>query len=271
MHAAPQTLARGPKMDPSGWIRRGPPGLGLWDPASLSDADVHTLWQFRLRYVDLKPDVDPRDDLAAYTSFLGQASHVWVWLDRQELIGTALHHTRSVDFAGELRHFVQSDYGFIARRGRALAMLSQAWVYARLYFAKLRSPTYVVGFVYPQSFLVYAGTLSACRLLGESTMSAEERRFAEQLARDLGGKGWDPDRLRYAFPTHPRERQIVAAHPGRAAALARYEALNPDWHDGYGLFFFAPMSLNSIREAGRSLLSRRRRSRRRARAEPSAG
>lgn len=261
MAAVPQNSESSPELDPSRWVRRGPPGLGLWDPASLAENDIRALWRFRLRYVDLKPAVDPRDDFAAFTAFLRQASDVWVWLDGRELLGTSIHHTGQLEFDGQRRYFVQSDYGFIARRGRALAMLSQAWVYTRMILAHPRSPTYVAGFVYPHSHLVYASTLSNCWLLGEPGMPAGEQAFAEHLAQLLGGKGWDPARRRYSFPTLPRERRVATSAPGRAEALARYEALNPAWQDGYGLFMLARVGPRSILEACGSMVSRARRAR----------
>ena len=249
-----------PQLDASRWVRRGPPGLALWDPASLSADDIHALWRFRLRFMDLKPDVDPGADHAAYTAFLREASDVWVWLDGRTLVGTSAHHTGQLEFRGQTRHFVQSEYGFVdpRGRGRAVAMLSQAWVYTRMILAHPRSPTYVVGFTYPHSYLVYAGTLSRCWLLGEPGMPAEDRAFAEDLASRLGGERWDPARRIYAFPTLPRERRLAPASPARAVALARYQALNPGWSAGFGLFMFARVDPYSIAEASLSMLSRAR-------------
>lgn len=252
-----------PRLDPARWVRRGPPGLALWDPASLSDADIRQLWRFRLRYVDLKPEVDPRDDLASYAAFVRKSSYAWISLDRGALIGTAMHHTGQVEFAGETRRYVQSDYGFIARRGRAAAMLSQAYVYTRAYLAAPRAPTFVVGFVYPHSYLVYAGTLRDCWLLGDTGLPAAERPFVEHLARALGGARWDPQRSRCSFPTRPRELRPATSARGRADALARYEALCPDWPAGHGLFFVAPVHLHAFITAARSLVERFRHARRR--------
>jgi len=89
-------------------------------------------------------------------------------------------------------------------------------------------------------------------------MPAEDRAFAEDLASRLGGERWDPARRIYAFPTLPRERRLAPASPARAVALARYQALNPGWSAGFGLFMFARVDPYSIAEASLSMLSRAR-------------
>lgn len=228
-------------LDSSAWVARGLPGLSLWDPASLSDADLAALYRFRRRYVDLKPTTDPDDDAAAFTAFFRTATDAWIWLRRGEVVGIGAHRTASIDFDGMRRTYTWSDYGFIAKRGRPLPMLSQAFVYARSSATRL-GPAYILGFCYPQSFVAFAETTSTVWLLGEPDLPRHELDLATHLAANLGASRWDPISRHYDFPTLPRERVSTRA-PRRAELLARYEAVNPEWRTGRGAFMFARLDL----------------------------
>lgn len=243
-------------VDPRRWRRIGPKGLSLWEPSSLSDDDVRELWRFRLRFMDLKPSVDPEEDYASFADFVRRADVAWVLLDGAAIAAISFYRNEVIEHAGRRYHVLFGEYGFAALRGDPRMVLAILWLFVQPLVRGRGRAVYYFGFAYPHSYLSLARASSHVWLLGDEAMPTRERAIADALGRRLGGERWDPVRRRYDFPTLPREAVPRASAPHRARLLAHYERLNPEWREGQGLLLLNRLDAGTIPHALRAALRR---------------
>lgn len=247
--------------DTTRWRRRGPPSLFNWDPRSFSEADIDAFYEFRARFVDLKPTTDPARDRAAFGDFVRRADDAWVWVRDGRVCGTVFHrHERHV-LRGRVHSFTFSEYGYTAVRGHPNLILGGAAAYVSRYLRDPRRPAYFGGFAYAKGFIPFAMAIPDVWLLGEEGMPEEERVLAAHLAAEWGGSRWDPERHVYSFATLPRETPNTPRERHRRA-LAHYERLNPRWSEGMGLFMLARIDHRSLTSVAFAALRRALRRRR---------
>lgn len=250
-------------VDPRHWRRIGPKALGLWEPSSLSADDIRALWRFRLRFMDLKPSVDPEDDYANFAGFVRAADVAWILLDDDGIAAISFYRNEVVEHDGRSYRVLFGEYGFAALRGDPRMVLAITWLFVQPLVRGGGRPVFYFGFAYPHSYLSLVGAAGDTWLLGDEAMPAREEAIAAALGRRFGGASWDPVGRRYSFPTLPREAVPRASAPHRAGPLAHYERLNPDWREGQGLLLLTRLGAGSIPAALNAALRRIRTRRRR--------
>ncbi|MEZ4473836.1 MAG: hypothetical protein R3F60_24210 [bacterium] len=212
--------------------------LVLGSPEALADEDIDVLWRLRARLIDLKPEVDPADDRAAFGVVIRRAHRV----------------ARMLDAAGDVVAFqdlavhiwprllvLQSEYGFCEPRWRGhpllplmgFGMVVPAWARhgrgRRAWF---------VGDAYPTGFRPFVHGFPQVHLAGEP-VSEELEALLAWLPDHLYGGAWDPVRQRVCLRTLPPRPPM---RDGRdVEMLARYERVNPAWAEGYAAFLVLPL------------------------------
>ncbi|MCA9527181.1 MAG: hypothetical protein KC549_12890 [Myxococcales bacterium] len=228
--------------------------LRIRKPGALADADVDTLWRLRGRLIDLRPEIDPADDRAAFFACIRAAHRVAVLTDAEgEVVG---FQDISVHKWPKLL-ILQGEYGFLEPRWRGhpmlpimtLLLIVPPWVRHQ----RGRDAWYV-GDAYPSGFLPFARSFPVVYLAGEADVPAAAADFVAWLPQRLYGDTWEPEASRVRLRTRPRPPVVRSARD--AAVVERYERVNPGWAGGYAAFLLLPLDarfLQGLPTIGRRL------------------
>ncbi len=206
---------------------------------------IDACWQLRRKLIDLKPEVSSSDDATAFAADLRNAWRVGFLYDHTgELRGFAdMNVHRLTDGLG-----LRGEYGFTdpsIRRHPAiptiyLRLLLEAMIRERAMTARF------LGDMYPQSYRMFTRAMNGVWLVGEAGAPTWVDRLRRTVIPELYGARWEANQLRVRMRTmpHPFEQHTAAD----AKLLQRYEALNPDWREGYCAIMAFEFSLSSVLE-----------------------
>lgn len=222
--------------------------LQVVDGAGLGDEDIDAMWALRAQFMRLKPDVREQDDRNLFASWLRTPG------------GTVAIGT---DRAGTIQAFIEMKSRVVEHRGRPYGVLFGNFVFAST--AYRNHPAYVVGNcwnlaihalrhrvrrlvwvvpLYPPSFVVGARTFPTFWLAGEPDVPEDIASLVDVVVPELYGDGWSPERKVLRMRTIPRPYE--PSSPTTRRLMARYEARNPDWRDGYSLVCVVPITLTVL-------------------------
>ena len=68
--------------------------------------------------------------------------------------------------------------------------------------------------------------------------------MAQQLAREVFGDSWHPNEQLVRMRTLPPPMPMGSTES--RASLARYEARNPNWREGWGIVFIMPITASNL-------------------------
>lgn len=222
--------------------------LRVVDGAGLSDEDIDGMWALRAQFMRLKPDVREEDDRALFATWLRTpGGTVAIGRDR----------------AGAIQVFIEMKSRMVEHRGRRYEILFGNFVFASA--AYRNHPAYVVGNfwnlavhvirhrslrclwmvpLYPPSFVVGARTFPMVWLAGEPDVPEEIASLVDTIVPELYGDGWSPERRILRNRTIPQPYK--PSSPTTAQILARYEARNPEWRDGYSALCVVPITSSGL-------------------------
>ncbi|MCA9542856.1 MAG: hypothetical protein KC613_00655 [Myxococcales bacterium] len=156
---------------------------------------------------------------------LGEAQGLWA--TREQVLTVAGRRCLLI-YADQvwLRESARGDAAFVVSTLRhGLALCARARCHR----------VFIGGLANPLSYNALQGWFGTLRCLAEGDIPAAERSLLEAVAKALGER-WDGQRARarlLVLPPHIPSH--VLTRPGAAERIAHYEALNPDWADGWGL------------------------------------
>lgn len=244
--------------------RRGAPmklrGLDLRvvGGSTLGDDDIDAMWALRAQFMALKPDVRPEDDRALFAAWMRMpGGTVAIGRDR----------------AGAIQVFIDMKSQVVEHRRREWLVLFGNFVFASKAYRD--HPAYVIGNfwnlalhvvrhpsrrivwvvpLYPPSFVAGARTFVTTWIAGEAGVPEAFESLVDAHAPDLYGNGWSPERKLLRMRTLPQP--YVPSSPTTARLLARYEARNPGWREGYAVMCVIPLDLANLLGAARLALRR---------------
>jgi len=89
---------------------------------------------------------------------------------------------------------------------------------------------------------------------GESQVPKPIAKLIDRAAPELFGASWLPGERLIKMRTIPQ--QYEPRSPEAREIMARYEARNPHWREGYGVLMVAPMSLSNLLGPAKLMLRR---------------
>ena len=152
--------------------------------AQLVAADVERLWRFRLRFVRLKPEVDPPVDLEKFHALLVSATTVY-WGENHagDICGMLMSKQFDWEHRGQRRKGLLAEYAFVdpAYRGTTTAMVALLKASARMLW-RLRRPEVWLGSVgYLQSCVAATRYMGEVHYLGDPGLPDEAQSFMQHL------------------------------------------------------------------------------------------
>ncbi len=224
----------------------------LIDPIEALDARIlEDLWEFRLRFVDIKPDVGLDVDKRLFKSKVGRGGSVVRFYDRNDaLVAFFDFRGQATEFGGRSHLVVGGDFAFFEpewRRHPALVLTILFTIGAAVRRHGWRRKVWFVGAAYPSAYLSLAGTLSDIRVAGVAS-NREDVALLEHLGQLLYGDSWVSGHYRVQNRTLPPPFTPPPTVWGRDA-FRFYEAVNPDWAAGYSMLLMIPVDARCIAEA----------------------
>lgn len=220
----------------------------------LDEATLDAMWRLRVDTFPLKPEVDPAADRAAYAARvrMGQRTMLLRTGDG-DVRGTFSFHWRDSTDGRALWLF--PEYGYLHADHRGHPAL--AWGVARGLIAALRAagrrPLWFAGIGYPRSHQSLARPFGTLHTLADPDLPDDARAALLALHETFAGDRWDRATHRVWLPTLPRERRPDTPGP----VWRRFEAICPDWADGYGVGLAARIDLRVIARAAAEGRARR--------------
>ena len=258
---------RAPGLGP--WIA-GAAADGLWlgearlrlvpGPA-LSPAERDGMWALRASLMRFKPEHDLAAGRRAFDARLALGQQTVLLHDRAEaVVGMFSVHWAPADDGSAL--YIFPEYGFLHVDHRASPglALGAGLALAQALRAAEGRPVWFGGIGYPRSFQSLGRGLRPLFCLADAGAPPAARAALAALHQRFAATTTDPVRHRVWLPTLPEP-----AKPGPKSAIwARYEAVNPDWAQGYGLGFVAPVGWATVGRVLGDVAARARVRRRRA-------
>jgi hypothetical protein len=218
--------------------------------ASLSDQEIRELWKFRLSLVNLKPTVSPEQDLAAFTADLRWPGWVWILRDQGQVAGMFLQRAEPIDFGGRRLLAMMPEYGFLAPhlRGHPVLPLASLTLTMLAIGRHQRLPWFVAASTYPPGFIAFRRALRPFWHLRSPDLPPRERELLLHLGRRISGEKFDENGGTVEMRTRPivTRDPATSSHADARAIHAEYQAANPAWREGRGLFFLFPLGAGQI-------------------------
>jgi hypothetical protein len=146
------------------------------------------------------------------------------------------------------------EYGFLHADHRASPALAlgTGLALAQALAAADGRPVWFGGIGYPRSFQSLARGIDPMYCLADADAPPAARAALQALHQHFAPATTDPVRHRVWLPTLPE-----AAKPGPKSPMwARYESINPDWAQGFGLGFVAPVGWATVGRVLRDVAAR---------------
>lgn len=218
---------------------------------SLTDDELRALWRFRLTLVQLKPTVTPERDFEVFSGDFAWPGWVWILYEQdgaeRRVAGFFLQRGTPLTFEGEELLCLLPEYGFLAPHLRGHPVLPLGTVAVTL-LSLARHPLrrkYVAASTYPPGYIAFRRAIRPFWTVHEPDLPARERRLLHHLAARVSPTSFRPDDGTVTMRTVP-----YVDPPGKNADSRRlfstYEAQNPHWREGRGLFFLFPLSARTL-------------------------
>lgn len=204
----------------------------------LTDEEVRSLWQYRLRIFRLKPDIEPEQDWLWFRDLTRKSNDIWRFQDvGGQLVGFYQSRTLTRTIQGRAVSVVIADFAFIDRRfrGHPVTQLALARTLAPILAASLRRPTYALAVPYPTTLT--SATRRGGRPIydGEAVPGSLDAAVMDSFRLELTGDETPGSIVSMnTIPETPSE--IWQRRHVGDAALKEYEQRNPRWREGYCLF-----------------------------------
>lgn len=233
--------------------------ISLQQGTTLDDAAIDEMLALRAQFMRLKPGVHPADDRALLAAWLrAPGCTVAVARDRAGALQCFMDmNSRRVEHGGHAHVVCYSNFGFASLAYRshpayAIGNLENLSVHGYRHGLTLR--LLWTGAAYPASFIAIARTFPRVWACSDPEAPPRLVSVVDHAAPQIFGDGWLPHerlvRMRTLPPPH------APKSPEGQAALRRYEARNPRWHEGYGLMIVVPLTLSNLVGAVRLALRR---------------
>ncbi len=232
--------------------------LRVHEGPALDEATIDACVALRGQSMGLKPHITPADDRAQLAAWL-RASGATVAIARDDA-GTVHSfidmNARRFDHAGHNYLVCFGNYVFASPQYRshpayALGNLWSLLVHCRRH--RTVSPIVYTGALYPPSFIVGARTFPRFWAASEPDAPPQLVSLLDRAAPEIFGSGWDPTTRLLTMRTLPSPH-VPRSEAGRAA-MARYEACNPRWREGFGVLMLAPLVPANVAGLLRRLLA----------------
>ncbi len=221
--------------------------------AKLSEAELEDCVTLRRSLMRLKPETDPAEDTASVRRALRGSDHMFRLVDSagrlQSFTGFQVHEPEGR--TGPLLYEVVHSYSRREARGHPLL----AWMLVRVGLPLLQRglgrERWMIGIgVYPQSYRLAHRYGAQCGSSLDPRLPEHVRRATCALAAERYGSRWDPERHVVRLRTIPEDvspRWLARAHG--AAWWNEYQRINPDWREGWGGVFVAPVRVSDVLSA----------------------
>ena len=143
--------------------------------------------------------------------------------------------------------WTQDEYYFIdpAWRGHAGPELARVRQFARI-VGRGGPPCWFVGECYPASYLVARDAFGHLDTGADPLTDPWVRDVLVQLGTRIAGDRFDPETGLIRTDTIPPPAPARFARPAHEAGFRAYEAVNPDWRDGWTVLFVARIDARAI-------------------------
>ena len=225
--------------------------LSLVDGPTLRDADIEEMWGLRARFMTPRPEIAVADHRESFASWMRAAgSTVALARDRAGAIQVYIDmNSRRWEHKGESYLVCHGNYIYAATEYRNHPAYTLG-NFRNLFAQLLRRRTWPtkrvlwVGPAFPSSFVVGARTFREFWAAGEPDVPHDIAEVIDGVAPHLLGEWWVPDTRLVRVLSLPPEYVPHSREGG--AILARYEARNPRWREGYCTLIVAPLTLGNI-------------------------
>lgn len=219
------------------------PRSSTTEGAALSEDDLRELWQFRGRFLDLKPSVDPQADFATLSDLVRRG---WLWRlrDAEGRLLAALATLAHVETL-EGRQFVHLnfEYAFFEGAHRRSFATRMAFVtgIARVFALARGRPIYLCTAAYPGAAASLGETFPMWLPGAEQGMTAWEREARSALGAHYDG--YDPHNGLVTMRTLPRERTKPPSRPDAKRTWDAYMRCCPEWGEGTAVLLFGRITM----------------------------
>jgi hypothetical protein len=225
--------------------------MTLEDGPKLSEQTLDEMLALRAQFMSIKPEIRPEEDRELFVSWMRSpgctvaisrdaAGVIQVYLDMNSLRHE--HQGRSYLICYGNFVFASAEY-----RSHPAYTIGNFWnLFAQLHRNKMRWSDHVIytGTLYPTTFLMGARVFPSFWAAGEPGVPPEIAAVIDQVSPQIFGKSWMPDERLIRMRTIPQD--YVPRSPEMAALLARYEARNPRWREGYGVVMINPLNVSNL-------------------------
>jgi hypothetical protein len=220
----------------------------LHDGHTLDDDVIDEMLALRAQFMRLQPDIDPDVDRTLFADWMrAPGNTVAIARDRADTLHTFIEmNTRRITQAGKAHLMCYGNFVFAspAYRNHPAYTLGNFWNLATQTRRNRERPTAWVVAVYPTAFNSGARTFPDFWALGEPEVPKTLSELARKLAHDVFGDNWFPDELLVRQRTLPPPFSVGSDES--KALLARYEARNPNWRDGWALACVLPITASNM-------------------------
>ncbi len=206
--------------------------------SSLDEDTLQTMWELRVRQLELKPHVDRDEDLRRFKIRCRDARAVMLLEASDAIAGFFVLHWLDAEASDGPYVALLPEYGYVDRpyRGHPTFALAAFRGFVRVLREADGRPVWFAGVGYPRSFVLLQSLLDPMHTPVD-TDAPPAAQHALQLLRELYiGEDWDPVTHQVQMPTIPEDP------PAQKLAIlqeqpiwTRYEAVNPRWREGVGL------------------------------------
>jgi hypothetical protein len=211
---------------------------------------LEELFELRRTLIDLRADVRIEDDFASFRLFLkGDGARVTLMRQTDGTIAGFLGwYAREASIPKGRIVAIDCDYFFMKSSFRGHFMMSALAFdcYARGARQFRNTRVAIVGHGYPASVLSGGRYSDRVRFLQDPDATSWEREMMYSFADRFCPQSFDRDKGIVRMRTVPKESRKVPRSAKAREILARYEAYNANWPDGFGLLYlihYTPVSI----------------------------
>jgi hypothetical protein len=214
----------------------------------LPDKFVKLMWVFRLKLIQLRPEVTLESDFAEFEKFVKKAKLNTLLFKNGDLVGMLSLAIYDMKWNARTIKIFNPDYFFLDNTLRRtfwpllIHMRSQLYCILRYPFHK----KFVVALGYPSSFISSDKLTPGFYFLGENSPSLYHEVLSHYLKNILNvGESSQKSGI-VKMKTKPLEVAQVPQSESNLLRLKRYQIANPNWRDGYGIAFVTNLSFPDV-------------------------
>lgn len=218
----------------------------------LTEDIIREVWSLRLELLKLRKSKE--DDWAYFREMVSRPDSGLILARDNENVLQGFYSMAyfPIDHEGRKALLVYSKYLYFRKAYRGNSVLITSGIQLLPYMVKKYGfrMLYLTISAYQQSYTFFNRTMGMSWALQDQNMPVWERYVLAQFAESIFGEDWDKDKQLIANQSVP---SLNVSHlSGEILQLHKaYEALNPEWGDGYSMFIMAPLNLRAIMRAMR--------------------